>query len=358
MAQSRCRIAVLYGGRSGEHEISIRSANSVMKNLDSSRFDVTPVFISKEGQWSIADIPVALLPYPSVSGETVFEELQNQRKRHVFDAVFPVVHGTFCEDGTLQGCLDLAESAYVGCGVVASAVCMDKEVAKRLIRDAGLPIVPYLLVTELDLMSGSLDDRVATELGYPCFVKPSNAGSSVGVHKVKKAEDLIDALRDALRYDTKVLIEKAINAREIEVAILEHPKYGEAPLASIVGEIAPTHEFYSYEAKYLDENGAELLIPAKLSEAQQKEIQKLAIRIFQTLCCEGMSRVDLFMDRKTGALYFNEVNTIPGFTSISMYPKLWEASGIPYQDLLSRLVDLAIAKQKRKRKLLRSFEGA
>lgn len=358
MAQTRCRVAVLYGGRSGEHEISIRSANSVMKNLDSSRFDVTPVFINKEGQWSIADIPVTLLPYPAVSGETIFEELHNQRKRHTFDVVFPVLHGTFCEDGTLQGCLDLAESAYVGCGVVASSVCMDKEVAKRLIRDAGLPIVSYILATEIDITKGKIGERVEKELGYPCFVKPSNAGSSVGVHKVKKPEGLIDALRDAFRYDTKVLIEKAIDAREIEVAILEHAKYGEAPMASIVGEIAPTHEFYSYEAKYLDDNGAELLIPAKLSEDQQKEIQKLAVKIFQSLCCEGMSRVDLFMDRKTGALYFNEVNTIPGFTSISMYPKLWEASGIPYADLLSRLVDLAVAKQKRKRKLLRSFDGA
>jgi D-alanine-D-alanine ligase len=230
---------------------------------------------------------------------------------------------------------------------------MDKEVAKRLARDAGIPIVPFVSVkrAEWEKDSREISERVAAELGYPVFVKPANMGSSLGVHKVKKASDLAAAMSDALQYDLKILIERGIDAREIEFAALENPVYGEPPLVSTAGEINPRHEFYSYEAKYFDDNGAELLIPSRLKPDELAKGQALARSVFEALECEGLSRVDLFMDRKTGAYYFNEVNTMPGFTHISMYPKMWEASGIKYADLLSKLVDLAMARHTRRSSL-------
>jgi D-alanine-D-alanine ligase len=272
-----------------------------------------------------------------------------------FDVVFPVVHGPLCEDGTLQGLLEMADVPYVGAGVLASAVGMDKDVAKRLARDAGLPIVPFVTLRKGDwqLRAQELSQRIERELGFPAFIKPSNMGSSVGVHKVKSASELRAAVEDAFRYDVKVLAEKAVDAREIEFAVLENPRYGEAPLVSIAGEINPKHEFYSYEAKYLDENGADMAIPAHLTEAQLDQGKKIAAATFAALECEGMARVDLFLDRKTGAYFLNEVNTIPGFTHISMYPKLWEASGIGYSELLTRLIELAIARHSRKTQLKR-----
>ncbi len=275
------------------------------------------------------------------------------------DVVFPVLHGTFCEDGTLQGLLELADVPYVGCGVLASAIGMDKEVAKRLAGLAGIPVVPYLTIhgRTYPSQASSLPTEVERVLGYPCFVKPSGSGSSVGVHKVKHPHELDAAIRDALRFDRKVLIEKAIDAREIEVAVLENLDPSGGPLCSIVGEINPRHEFYSYEAKYLDENGAALLVPATLSAEQVSEVQQWAGRAFSILECEGMARVDFFLDRKSGQFYFNEVNTIPGFTSISMYPKLWEASGVGYQELLSRLIDLALRRASEKKKLIHDFQS-
>ncbi len=269
------------------------------------------------------------------------------------------MHGTFCEDGTIQGLLELAEVPYVGCGVLASAVGMDKDVAKRLAKAADLPVVPWITITDGAWRSGPAPfvKKIGDDLGYPCFVKPAASGSSVGVHKVKNEAQLGPAIDDALRYDGKVLVEKAVSAREIEIAVLENPDPAGAPLTSIAGEINANsqHEFYSYAAKYLDENGAELLIPAKLDAAKVQEAQRLAAAAFTTLCCEGMARVDFFLDRHSGAFYFNEVNTIPGFTSVSMYPKLWEASGIPYGELLSRLIDLAVTRAARKRALVRNY---
>jgi D-alanine-D-alanine ligase len=365
-AQKKIRVAVLYGGRSGEHEVSLRSAASVLRNLDASRFDIVPIAIDKQGKWHVNDLKAlmdagASLPVfenspefilPANPGSSV--SLGNAGK---IDVVFPVMHGPLCEDGAVQGLLELAEIAYVGCGVLASAVGMDKEVAKRLIRDAGLPIVPYVSVKAGEWNRGAdkIAARVASELGYPCFVKPANMGSSVGVHKVADASGFAAAMKDAFQYDTKILIEKAISAREIEFAVLENPVYGDAPLVSVAGEIAPTHEFYSYESKYLDENGAVLMIPAKISPEQMKQGQEIARRAFEALECEGLTRCDLFMDKGTGEFYFNEVNTLPGFTSISMYPKMWEASGIGYQELLSRLVDLALARHARKQKISREY---
>jgi D-alanine-D-alanine ligase len=270
------------------------------------------------------------------------------------------MHGPLCEDGSIQGLLELADVPYVGCGVLASAVGMDKEVAKRLVQAAGIPVVPWvsLRAGAFEREPAAAEAKIARDLGFPCFVKPTNLGSSVGIHKVKEASQLRAAIQDAFRYDTKVLVEKAVSAREIELSALESPDAGAPALVSVPGEIAPTHEFYSYESKYLDENGAALMIPAKLSAEQTKLAQKIAREVFAALECEGMTRVDLFLDKGTGEFFFNEVNTIPGFTSISMYPKMWEASGIPYAELLSRLVDLAIARHARRKALVRDFHGA
>lgn len=379
---ARVRVAVLYGGRSGEHEISLQSAASVLRNLDRDRFEAIPIAIDKQGRWHPGDVslieqgaralpvfkdqpPVLLPPNPQPSGAGGAELVpygdpalaRRGAPLPAVDVVFPVLHGTLCEDGTIQGLLELTDLPYVGCGVLASAVGMDKEVAKRLAQAAGLPIVPYVLARhgtwEADF--AALARRVEQTLGYPCFVKPVSCGSSVGVHKVKRAEALRPALGDAFRYDRKVLIEKAIDAREIEVAVLQNPDPSGPPLCSIPGEINSRHEFYSYEAKYLDENGAELIIPARLTEPQKEAAQRLAAGAFAALECEGMARVDFFLDRKTGELYFNEVNTIPGFTSISMYPKMWEASGLPYRELLTRLIELALRRGSEKRALLRDY---
>jgi D-alanine-D-alanine ligase len=383
MAQKKTRVAVLFGGRSGEHEISLRSAASVIRNLDRSRFEVIPIAIDKQGCWHLVEAsvaerqaqgaavsvpavgsadsrPVVLSPDPSRGeGKAVFLDLRTGEVATTADAVFPVLHGPLCEDGTLQGIFELAEVAYVGCGVLASSAGMDKEISKRLARDAGISIVPFITLRadRWKRLSESERERergrVASELGYPVFVKPANMGSSVGVHKVKEAALLEAALQDAFRYDTKVLIEKGIAAREIELATLESRKPGEPPRVSIAGEVTPTHEFYSYEAKYLDDHGAALAIPAGLSAQEMSQAQKIAQDVFEALECEGMARVDLFLDKSSGKLYFNEINTIPGFTSISMYPKMWEASGLGYAALLTELVELALERQCRKKSLSR-----
>lgn len=382
MANKKIRVAVLYGGRSGEHEVSLRSAASVIGNLDRSRFEVVPIAIDKSGRWLLNDVslieaaakpgaalpvfkdaPAVVLPPSSGSSETSLVHLgPGPASSRGVDVVFPVMHGTFSEDGTIQGLLELADVAYVGCGVLASAVGMDKDVAKRLAREAGVPIAPYLAlkkeIWERD-PKGSVEKllaQVKKELGFPVFIKPSNAGSSVGVSKVKDEKTLEAALKTAFRYDRKALVEKGIDAREIEVSALENIEAGKPPLVSIAGEVVPSHEFYSYEAKYLDENGAKLLIPAKLDSEQMKSVQQIAQGAFTALECEGMARVDFFLERKTGKFWFNEINTIPGFTSISMYPKMWEASGLSYKDLLSKLIDLAIARQERKKALSREFD--
>jgi len=368
----KIRVAVLYGGRSGEHEVALRSAASVINNLDRSKFEIVPIGIDKNGKWHLAEpavlqqktvslpifgnLPEVVMPsYPDGTESGVIA--LNSPMKTAFDVVFPVMHGTNGEDGTVQGLLELAEVAYVGCGVLASAVGMDKDVAKRLIAAEGLPIVPYFCIRkgEWAAKGGEFTARAEKEFGFPFFVKPANSGSSVGVHKVKTKADFAAAVADALLYDTKVLVEKAISAREIELSVLENPKFGEPPLVSIAGEVNATHEFYSYEAKYLDENGAELLIPAKITPEQLKIAQDIARRAFVALEGEGLSRVDLFLDKNDGKFYFNEVNTLPGFTSISMYPKMWEASGLGYSELLTKLIELALARKARKAALVRDF---
>jgi D-alanine-D-alanine ligase len=363
----------LYGGRSGEHEVSLQSASSVINHLDRRRFEIVPVAIDKQGRWLMnevsliegkrslpvfEDAPKVVLP-PNPGETNTLVRLGGSGEAKSIDVVFPVVHGPLCEDGTIQGLLELADVPYVGCGVLASAVAMDKEVAKRLARDAGLPIVPYFSLKHKHWKKGKqqVAERIQKEFGYPIFVKPANLGSSVGVHKVKARAGLSAAIDDAFKYDTKVLVEVAVDAREIELSVLENPDSGSDPLVSVPGEVDPTHEFYSYEAKYLDEKGAVLIIPAKLDANQTKHAQDIARETFLTIGCEGMARVDLLLDRTSGGFFFNELNTIPGFTSISMYPKLWEASGIPYTELLSRLIDLALARHQRKKALVREFCG-
>lgn len=372
----KIRVAVLYGGRSGEHEVSLQSAASVINHLDRDRFEIVPVAIDKEGRWLLNDIsliegkkslpvfkdaPNVVLPpnRADASGSSALIHLGGSGQTKTIDVVFPVMHGPLGEDGTIQGLLELADIPYVGCGVLASAVAMDKEMTKRVVRDAGIPIVPYVsLKSELWKKGKQRSaERIEKELGYPVFVKPANLGSSVGVHKVKEPSGLNAALEDAFKYDTKVLVEAAVNAREIEVSVLENPNAEDDPLVSVPGEINPTHEFYSYEAKYLDESGATLIIPAKLDAELVKRVQDIARKTFVAIECEGMARVDLLLDRASGTLFLNELNTIPGFTSISMYPKLWEASGIHYTELLSRLVDLAISRHKKRKALVREFHA-
>jgi D-alanine-D-alanine ligase len=298
---------VIYGGRSGEHEISIRSADSIMAGLDPSKYDIVRYFISKDGKWN----PRPILPEPG-SNDGI-------------DVVFPVLHGTFGEDGTMQGLLELAGLPYVGPGVLGSSAAMDKDMMKRIFRDRGLPIVEYVL-------AGSMPS-----FDYPMFVKPANLGSSVGISKVNNAVELATAIKDAQQYDTKVIVERGIAGREFECAVLGN----EAPEASIPCEIIPSREFYDYEDKYLLDK-AQTRLPADLTPQQTAEMRRLAVDAFRAIECEGMSRVDFLMEAATGLIYINEINTIPGFTSISMYPKMWEYSGIPFGSLLDRLIALAM----------------
>jgi len=358
---AKIRVAVLFGGRSGEHEVSLASARSVMDALDKSRYEIYPVGIDRSGRWIAQGDPMALLAagedglalpgelanhdLPAVQGGR--ELVPGTANAHfpVVDVVIPVLHGTYGEDGTVQGLLELADLAYVGAGVLGSAVGMDKIVQKAVLKAHGLPIVDYVPVLRSSWLSEP--DRVLAEiearLAYPVFTKPANAGSSVGVAKAHNREELRQGLDLAARFDRKVLVEAGIDAREIECSVLGN----DDPIASLPGEVIPSNEFYDYSAKYLD-NASGLEIPARLSEEQTCEVQSLAIRAFTAIDCAGMARVDFFLDRLSSALYVNELNTIPGFTEISMYPKLWAASGLPYPQLLDRLIELAIERREDK----------
>ncbi|HUQ85473.1 MAG TPA: D-alanine--D-alanine ligase family protein [Candidatus Limnocylindrales bacterium] len=316
MKSKKLRIAVLYGGKSAEHDVSLKSAKNVINALDKNKYEVTPIKIDKDGKINFT--------------------LNN------IDLVFPVMHGPYGEDGSIQGFLKLANLPFVGSGVLGSAIGMDKDVTKRLLRDAGLPIGKFLVFERKDEIHF---DDVKKELGVPFFVKPANLGSSIGVSKVKNEADFDQAVKSAFSYDAKIIIEEYTEGQEIECAVLGN----ENPIASIPGEIIPTHEFYDYEAKYIDAEGAKLKIPAGISDAKIKEIQALAIKAFKVLCLEGMSRIDFFLT-KSGKILINEPNTIPGFTNISMYPKLWEKSGIAYPELIDRLIQLAIDRFKTQNK--------
>lgn len=375
---AKIRVAVLYGGRSAEHEVSLQSAANVIQYLDPTQFDIIPIGIDKTGNWFLGkdtfDKSLLHNKVPSLQDDkhTWFtpewivdkqqtQELitQQQSSGPMFDVVFPAVHGALCEDGTLQGLLELADLPYVGCGVLASAIGMDKDISKRLADNAGINITPYLVVKHdhWQMHPQTIYRDIAATLSYPVFVKPANTGSSVGISKVKKEEDLQDAMNAAFQFDTKVLVEKALNVVELELAVLESLEKNTDPVVSVVGEVRPSHEFYSYDAKYIDENGADLLIPAPISEAIQQQARVMAKQLFLVLECEGMARVDLFLDKDSQQLFFNEINTLPGFTQISMYPKLMQASGMTYPELLTHLIMLAIKRHKNKRRLQRSYAG-
>jgi D-alanine-D-alanine ligase len=350
----KIKLAVLYGGQSAEHEISLQSAAAVIKNLDPTKFDIIPIGIDKQGHCFVNDIRQistqqleSALPLQTKTSTalTTIAELNTQ----ICEVVFPVLHGSFGEDGTIQGLLEVLGLAYVGADVLGSAMSMDKDVAKRLVSAEDIPVVPFLTLDSglwLRQKAAYIQD-IEEKIPYPLFAKPANAGSSLGVTKVKKSAELIAAIDSAFRYGTKVLVEKAFEVREIEIAVLENLSWGKAPLLSTAGEIIPHHEFYSYEAKYLDAKGAELIIPAVLIAGQLQQLKDLAARIFTRLNCAGMARIDFFIEKKSQEIYFNEINTIPGFTSISMYPKLWQASDISYPKLLTHLIELAMARHRR-----------
>lgn len=349
----KIKVAVLFGGRSAEHEVSLQSAKSVIDALDKEKYEVTLLGINKQGQWFLNDSSQYLLNADNpkliklnksttsvalVPGERSEKlvSLNNHYPPGNVDVVFPVLHGTYGEDGTVQGLLKLANVPFVGAGVLGSAVGMDKDVLKRLLRDADIPIARFRTFQQNQLEDISFEE-IKKELGLPLFIKPANLGSSVGVHKAGSKDEFNEAVQDAFNYDRKIIIEEFIDGRELECSVLGN----ENPEASLPGEVIPLRDFYSYEAKYIDSEGAKLEIPAKLKDDVVKRIQELAVKTFQVACCEGMARVDMFLT-KDDRLYINEINTIPGFTSISQYPKLWEASGLPYPELLDRLIELAI----------------
>ena len=350
--KKKLRVAILFGGQSAEHEISLISARNIAAAVDKKKYQIVAIGIDKQGRWFI-DEGARLLRESTLSRvefrdgrkaaavlpgltATPMIRLAPRRVLGRVDVVFPVLHGPFGEDGTVQGLLKLANLPFVCAGVLGSAVGMDKDVMKRLLRDAKIPI-PKFLVVERGA-AGQVDfARVKRALGLPLFVKPANLGSSVGISKVTHEKEFGRALREAFRYDNKVLLEEGINGREIECSVLGN----ERPIASLPGEIITRHEFYSYDAKYLDEKGAKLIIPARLPKGVVKRIQALALKAFKVLCCEGMARVDFFL-RGQSEIIVNEINTIPGFTKISMYPKMWEASGISYAELIDRLIRLAL----------------
>jgi D-alanine-D-alanine ligase len=351
----KIRVAVLYGGRSGEHEVSLISAAAIVGNLDQEKFDVIPVSIDKKGQWLMNDLsllenagPNGLAVSNSHSVRVVPQADPNQQKS--FDVVFPILHGTMGEDGTMQGLLELADLPYVGCGVLASAMGMDKDISKRLAVQAGVPIVPYITMRAYQMthVKEVMKQAVAL-LKFPLFVKPANAGSSVGITKVHNQDELLPAIHTAFQHDQKILIEQGVDAREIEFAVLESLNPEEGPLVSAPGEIIPkSDEFYSYDAKYLDADGATILAPTTLTPEQLKTLQDYSRRIFRGLECNGLARIDFFIEKRTGKIFFNEINTMPGFTQISMFPKLWLVSGMSYSELLTHLVELAIQRHKGK----------
>jgi D-alanine-D-alanine ligase len=342
------RVGVLFGGRSGEHEVSLASAASVIRGLDPDKYEAVPIGITKDGHWLIGEGAVKMLPDILRGGrrvmltadptEAALMPLDRGAGAQRFDVMFPVMHGTFGEDGTIQGMLELAGLPFVGAGVLGSSIGMDKDVSKRLCEAAGIPVVPWVTVQRWrwEKEPGEVKAEIEEAFPYPIFVKPATLGSSVGMTKVHKAEELGPALDFACEFGMKILVEKAVSAREIEVSVLGNHE----PQASVPGEIVPHREFYDYTAKYLEE-GTQLLIPADLKPPQVKKIQTMAVEAFRALELSGMARVDFFLEKKGSRIYLNEVNTIPGFTSISMYPKLWEASGIPFRELIDKLIALA-----------------
>jgi D-alanine-D-alanine ligase len=365
VTKKKLRVGILFGGRSGEHEVSLASATSVIRALDPEKYEAVPIGITKDGRWLVGGGALKLLPEVLRSGERVvlppdpgaaalLPLTPNPSQPSVrVDVVFPVLHGTFGEDGTVQGLLELAGLPYVGAGVLASSVGMDKDVQKRLFIEAKLPVVEFLAVsrTEWERQREKVLREIRKKFRFPVFVKPATLGSSVGMTRVKSAKELPAAMDMAAEFALKIVVERAVNGREIEVSVLGNDE----PQASVPGEIVPHREFYDYAAKYLEE-GTNLIIPAKLSKKQVTQFQDYAVRAFKAIDGAGMARADFFLERKTNKIYVNELNTIPGFTSISMYPKLWEASGLSYSQLIDRLIELALELQQEKARTKYSIE--
>ena len=364
-SSKRLRIGVLFGGRSGEHEVSLASAASVIRALDPEKYEAVPIGISKDGRWLVGGGAVKLLADVLKSGERVSLPPDptsaalvpltqgSGRPSVAVDVVFPVLHGTFGEDGTVQGLLELAGLPYVGAGVLASAVGMDKDVQKRLFAEAGLPIVPFLAVRrgEWEKNRAKVILQIKKKFKFPLFVKPATLGSSVGMTRVTNAQEIGPAMDLAAEFALKIIVERGVDGREIEVSVLGNDDVR----ASIPGEIVPHREFYDYAAKYL-EGGTELVIPAVLTKKQVATFQDYAVRSFRAIDGTGMARCDFFLERSNGKIFINELNTIPGFTSISMYPKLWEASGLPYPALIDRLIELALELHREKSRTKYSIE--
>lgn len=363
---NKLQVAILYGGRSGEHEVSLISARSVLTVIDREKYEITEIGISRQGKWFVGEnlwdniksenyqdlIPVTFLPTPG--DHTIYSIKDGELNPLVtLDVIFPVMHGTYSEDGTLQGLLELADIAYVGAGVLGSSTCMDKGLFKAVMVANSIPTLPYRVFTRKELKEHPETCLNAAEAvaDYPLFTKPANLGSSVGISKCTSRGDLLEGLLHAAVYDRRIVVEEGVqNAREIEVSVLGN----EVPSASLPGEIIPRDIFYTYSEKYINDT-AELLIPASLDDDQVQEVKTLAIKAYQATDCAGMARVDFLIDRDSDVIYLNEINTIPGFTQISMYPKLWEASGLSYVDLIEKLIDLALTRKKQRDATEREF---
>lgn len=370
MNTEKLRVGVIFGGRSSEHEISLMSARSILTSLNPEKYLVTQIGITHEGKWLIGDqvleslasgntkglTPVTILPDPAQKGLFAMQKRGDKTVLEIiteFDVVFPVLHGTYGEDGTVQGLFELADIAYVGAGVLGSSVGMDKGVFKDIMRANNIPVTKsgIFLRQDFEKNVAEIIDQAELIARYPLFVKPANMGSSVGISKCLNRSELYEGILEAARYDCRILVEQGINAREIEISVLGNDK----PKASIAGEIETSAEFYSYEAKYYDKR-SKLLIPAPVSEALMNEMREIAIKAYAAIDCAGMARVDFLLDRETEAFYLNELNTIPGFTKISMYPKLWSATGLPYRDLLDELISLALERKNERDKTSRKYQ--
>jgi len=343
---SKIKVGIIFGGKSKEHDVSLMSASNVIEAMDKEKYDLTTIGIDKEGNWYIYEG----IKEKIKDGSWILDEENLIKDFSVFhddlideiDVFFPVLHGPNGEDGTVQGLLELMGKPYVGCGVLASAVGMDKVMCKKIFKDAGLPQGNFLSVKEFFWAKDSdqIIDEIQSEIGYPCFVKPANMGSSVGISKAHDKQELIDGIKEAFQYDKKIIVEANINCREIECAVLGNAD----PAASVLGEIVPSKEFYDYHSKYLDDGKSVLIIPADLSDEIAEKIRNYAIEAYMAIDGNGLSRVDFFVEKNTDEIFINEINTMPGFTNISMYPKLWEHTGISYHDLIVKLIDLAFEK--------------